>query len=76
MYALVDAGDYQKVTTGITIEETVEKFTNRGTATTEKETQEPREEFELTAKITDIQNLVLEGNTYYDILLEGQEDVD
>jgi len=60
MYALVDAGDYQKVTTGITIEETVEKFTNRGTATTEKETQEPREEFELTAKITDIQNLVLE----------------
>lgn len=36
MYALVDAGDYQKVTTGITVEETVEKFTNRGTATTEK----------------------------------------
>lgn len=75
MYALVDAGDYQKVTTGITVEETVEKFTNRGTATTEKDTQEPREEFELTAKITDIQNLVLEGNTYYYILLEGQEDV-
>lgn len=75
MYALVDAEDYQKVVTGVTVKETVEKFTNRGTGTTEKDAQEPKEEFEVKAKITDIQNVVIEGNTYYYILLEGQEDV-
>lgn len=75
MYALVDAQDYQKVITGDTVEETVEKFTNRGIATTEKVTEEAKEEFELTAKITDIQNVVIEGNTYYYMVLEGQEGV-
>jgi hypothetical protein len=75
MYALVDAEDYQKVITGVTVEEAVGKFTNSGTATTEKDNQKPKEEFEVTAKITDIQNVVIEGNTYYYILLEGQGDV-
>lgn len=73
MYALVDAQDYQKVITGVTVEETVKNFTPRGISTTEAE--EAREKFELTAKITDIQNLVIEGNTHYYILLEGQENV-
>lgn len=76
MYALVDAKDYQKVIVGVTVEETVQKYTNRGIVTTEKiETQEPKEIFEVKAKITDIQNVVIEGNTYYYILLEGQGDV-
>jgi len=75
MYALVDAEDYQKVTTGVTVEDTVGKFMNKGTATTEKVDQEPKEEFEVKAKITDIQNVVIEGNSYYYILLEGQKNV-
>lgn len=75
MYALVDAEDYQKVTTGVTVEETLGKFTNKGTQSTEKISQEPKEEFEVTAKITDIQNVVIEGNSYYYILLEGQGEV-
>jgi len=75
MYALVDAQDYQKVITGITVEEAFGNFTNSGTGTTEEDPQEPKEEFELTAKITDIQSVVIEGNTYYYILLEGQGDV-
>ncbi|WP_242865808.1 hypothetical protein [Desulfosporosinus sp. HMP52] len=74
MYALVDAEDYQKVIIGVTVEETFQMFTNKGTATTEK-VSELKEQFEVIAKITDIQNLVIEGNTYYYILLEGQEDV-
>ena len=72
MYALVDAADYQKVITGVTVEETVGKFTS---GTKRQNTQEPKKEFEVTAKITDIQNVVIEGNTYYYILLEGQEGV-
>jgi hypothetical protein len=75
MYALVDAEDYQKVITGVTVEETVERFTNRSIATTEKVAQESKKVFEIKAKITDIQNVVIEGNTYYYILLEGQGDV-
>ncbi|KGK91094.1 hypothetical protein DP73_05465 [Desulfosporosinus sp. HMP52] len=74
MYALVDAEDYQKVIIGVTVEETFAMFTNKGTATSEK-VSELKEQFEVIAKITDIQNLVIEGNTYYYILLEGQEDV-
>lgn len=75
MYALVDAEDYQKVITGVTVQETVEKFTNKGPGTIEKDSQESKEQFEVKAKITDIQNVVIEGNTYYYILLEGQVDV-
>jgi len=75
MYALVDAGDYQKVVTGVTVEETYEKFTVGGAGTIGKDAQVPKEEFEVSAKITDIQNVVIEGNTYYYILLEGQADV-
>ncbi|MBC2727140.1 hypothetical protein [Desulfosporosinus sp.] len=75
LYALVDAADYQKVVIGVTVEETVSEFTNKGIAKTEKEEYDLKEQFELTAKITDIQNLVIEGNTYYYILLEGQEDI-
>lgn len=75
MYALVDAQDYQKVITGVTVDETVGKFLNRNVATTVKEVEEPKEEFELTAKITDIQNVVIEGNTFYYMLLEGQQGV-
>ncbi|EHQ90908.1 hypothetical protein [Desulfosporosinus youngiae] len=75
MYALVDAADYQKVVIGVTVEETLGKFTNKGIGTTEKDPQEPKEQFELAAKITDIKNLVIEGNTYYYILLEGQADI-
>jgi len=75
MYALVDAADYQKVITGVTVQETVEKFTNKGAGTIEKDPQERKEQFEVKAKITDIQNVVIEGNTYYYILLEGQADV-
>jgi len=54
MYALVDAGDYQKVITDITVQETVEKFTNKSVVRTEKEAQESKEVFEVRAKITDI----------------------
>ncbi len=75
MYALVDAEDYQKVITGVTVEETVAKFTNKGIATTVKNPQEAKEQFEVTGKITDIQNVVIEGNTYFYILLEGQANV-
>lgn len=75
LYALVDAQDYQKVIIGDTVEKAVASFTNRGIATTEKVDQEPKEEFELTAKITDIKNVVIEGNTYFYMLLEGQEEV-
>ena len=75
MYALVDAEDYQKVITGVTVEETVAKFTNKGTATTIKDPQEAKEQFEVTGKITDIQSVVIEGNTYFYILLEGQANV-
>lgn len=75
MYALVDAEDYQKVTTGVTVQETVEKFANKGIATTVKDPQVIKEQFEVKAKITDIQNVVIEGNTYFYILLEGQADI-
>jgi len=75
LYALVDAADYQKVVIGVTVEETVSEFTNKGIAKTEKEEYDLKEQIELTAKITDIQNLVIEGNTYYYILLEGQQNV-
>lgn len=74
MYALVDAEDYQKVVIGVTVEETLERFTDKGVASTEKD-KEPKEEFELRAKVTDVKNIVMEGNTYYYILLEGQEDI-
>lgn len=75
MYALVDAEDYQKVITGVTVEETVSKFKTGSGINVEEIPQAPKEEFEITAKITDIQNVVIEGNTYYYILLEGQGDV-
>ncbi|AGA68286.1 hypothetical protein Desdi_0759 [Desulfitobacterium dichloroeliminans LMG P-21439] len=75
MYALVDAQDYQKVVTGNTVEETVNKFTNRTTPITETEPEAPREEFEIQGKITDIQSVVIGGNTYFYLLLEGQKDV-
>lgn len=75
MYALVDVENYQNVTTGVTVKETVEKYTNSSMGTVKEIPQESKEEFAIKAKITDLQNVVIEGNTYYYILLEGQTDV-
>lgn len=76
MYALVDAQDYQKVTTGETVEETVRKFTNRGQTPGDTTPEvDNREQFPIQGKITDLQSVVISGNTYYYILLEDQNDV-
>lgn len=75
MYALVDAQDYQKVIVGNTVEEAVRLFTGRTGTVPETTPEEPKEEFDIKGKITDIQNVVINGNTYYYILLEGKSDV-
>lgn len=75
MYALVDAQDYQKVIVGNTVEEAVRLFTGRAGALPETTPEEPKEEFEIQGKITDIQSVVISGNTYFYILLDGKTDV-
>ncbi|NMA69836.1 MAG: NnrS family protein [Desulfitobacterium sp.] len=76
MYALVDAEDYQKVTTGETVQETVRKFTNQAPVSEEESSGlDERERFPLEGKLVDIQSVVISGNTYFYMLLDGEDDV-
>ncbi len=75
MYALVDAQNYQKVVVGNTLEEALRAFTGRSGTVTETTPEEPKEEFDIQGKITDIQNVVMDGNTYFYILLDGRSDI-
>lgn len=75
MYALVDAQDYQKVIVANTVEEAINTFTGRSKTGTEPVEEEPREEFAFAGKVTDIQAVVMDGNTYFYLLLEGQNDI-
>ncbi len=72
-YAFVDAQDYQRVSTGQTVQEAYAKHT--GTIVEKNEFDENTQFKELTGSITDIYSVVVDGNTHFYFVLEGQEGV-
>lgn len=61
MFALVDAQNYQKVSVGTSVEETVNNYKN---ITTEYEKEDKKQET-ITITVQDIKNAVINGNTTY-----------
>lgn len=77
MYALVDAQNYQQVTTGQTVSQVVKIHSGNKDI---EETQEPEEEkeeiirdiLEMKGKVIDIQPAVVDGDTHYYIVIDDK----
>ena len=69
MYSLVDAQSYQKVAVGYTIDETVSRYMK---ITTDLETTAKKNE-EKVIKVSDIQPVVIDGNTIYYITTQNDD---
>lgn len=79
MYALVNAENYQVTATGFSIREALSNYQLRlaGRLQMDEEDDTPNDVTPITISgtLTDIQDLVMEGNTYYYLLLEGHDEV-
>ena len=79
MYALVNAKNYQVTATGFSIREALSnyqlKLSGRLKVDTEDDVGKDEKPITIKGKLTDIQSVVLEGNTYYYLLLEGHSEV-
>lgn len=70
-YAFVDAQDYQRVSSGLTVQEAYAKHT--GTVIEKNEFDENTQFKEIKGTIQDIYSVVIDGNTHYYFTLEDQE---
>ncbi|MDO5027252.1 MAG: hypothetical protein Q4E50_05435 [Tissierellia bacterium] len=72
-YAFVDAQDYQRVSTGASVEEAYARHT--GTVIEKNEFDENTQFKEIQARITDIYTVVIDGNTHYYFTLDDQDGI-
>ncbi|MGI6090941.1 MAG: hypothetical protein ACOYEL_06110 [Saccharofermentanales bacterium] len=79
MYALVNAKNYQVTATGFSIREALNNYQLKlaGRLQIDDSEKEPEDIKPITieGKLTDIQSVVMEGNTYYYLLIEGHDEV-
>ncbi len=79
MYALVNAENYQVTATGYSIREALSNYQLRlaGRLQIDDDDDTPSDTLPITIKgsLTDIQSIVMEGNSYYYLLLDGHDEV-
>ena len=76
MYALVDAGNYQKVSIGTTVNNVVSTHIGRDiTAPQSEEDSEPTEILNIKGKIRGIESVVIDGNTHYYFILDNSDNI-
>lgn len=73
-YAFIDAENYQNVVIGATVKEAYDKFLKQGNFFGSDETEEVTKG-ELKGKVTAIESVVIEGNSYFYLMLEGHKEV-
>lgn len=76
MYALVDAGNYQQVSIGTTVNNVVSTHTGKDiTNIGSEEDEEPTEFLNTKGKILSIESVVIEGNTHYYLILDNSSNI-
>ncbi|MDD2427584.1 MAG: hypothetical protein PHV73_05760 [Eubacteriales bacterium] len=79
MYALVNAKNYQVTATGFSIREALAnyqlKLAGRLQIDDDDDTPNDNKPISISGTLTDIQSIVMEGNSYYYLLLEGHDEV-
>lgn len=76
MYALVDAGNYQQVSIGTTVDNVVSTHLGKDITNLQPEAdEEPTEFLNITGKIMGIESVVIDGNTHYYFLLDNSDKI-
>lgn len=75
MYAFVDAQKYQDVSIGNTVEAAYKVHLGDKFVVTTDEEIDPKDIHEKTGTITDIHSVVIDGNTHYYFILEGDDTI-
>ncbi len=78
MYALVNAKNYQVTATGFSIREALANYQLRLAGRLQTDDDQPAQDqtpIEIEGVLADVQSLVMEGNTYYYLLIEGHDEI-
>lgn len=75
-YAFIDAKNYQRVSIGSSVQQAMTNHLANMASTTEQDKEKPKEELiNKKGKITDIKEVVIDGNTHYYFMLEKDDNV-
>ncbi|MGY3755326.1 hypothetical protein ACWOAQ_01585 [Helcococcus kunzii] len=75
-YAFIDAKNYQRVSIGSSVQQAMTNHLANMASTTEQDKEKPKEELiNKKGKISDIKEVVIDGNTHYYFMLEKDDNV-
>lgn len=75
-YAFIDAKNYQRVSIGSSVQQAMTNHLANMASTTEQDKEKPQEELiNKKGKISDIKEVVIDGNTHYYFMLEKDDNV-
>lgn len=75
-YAFIDAKNYQRVSIGSSVQQAMTNHLANMASTTEQDKEKPKEELiNKKGKISDIKEVVIDGNTHYYFMLEKDDNI-